>query len=192
MNAPTSTASTGPTPRTTSHPVIRRLAPAVGLVAVVTLAAGTGSAVAAKMITGADIENNTVTTRDIKNSSLKGKDVKAGSLAESKLAASVTSKLNAPSIAGFEVVSETVELGTASGGTVFVACTPGKIALAGGASFETTEFDAVIQESVPQKTIGEFFAPVGDGVANAWAITGTHNGLDPVDLTGYAICVDPG
>ena len=173
----------------------RRIAPALAVAAVaavVAMSAGTGSAVAAKMITGADIKNNSVTTSDIKNRTLTGQDIKGKSLAESKLSPSVTSKLNAPSVKGYEVKTATTTLGTASAGTAFVACSPGKIAVGGGGSFETTEFDANIQESKPQKVIGDFFAEPTGGFSDAWAVTGDHNGLDPVDLTAYVICVNPG
>ncbi|WP_341926422.1 hypothetical protein [Nocardioides psychrotolerans] len=169
----------------------RRLAPALAVTAVVALSAGTGSAVAAKLITGADIKNNSVTTSDIKNGTLQAKDVKSTSLNESKLSGAVRAKLNAPSVNGYEVKTATVELASASAGTVFVACTTGKVAVGGGGSFETTDFDAILQESLPQKVIGDFFAPAEAGFADAWAVTGTHNGLDPVDLTAYVICVDP-
>jgi hypothetical protein len=84
-----------------------------------------------------------------------------------------------------------VEVGTAGQETVFVACTPGKVALGGGGSWETTEFSNVIQESAPQKVIGDFFAPATPTHADAWRVTGEHNGLDPADLTAWVICVDP-
>ena len=103
----------------------------------------------------------------------------------------MTSKLNAPSLTGYEIVTSTVEIGTASADTAYVACTTGKVAVGGGGSFETTEFDATIQESKPQKVIGDFFAPADPDFADAWAVTGSHNGLDPVDLSAYVICVDP-
>jgi hypothetical protein len=169
----------------------RRALPALLLTAVVLAVAFAGGATAANLITGKQIKNNTVTTQDIKNASLKGADVKNGSLGEADLTAAAKGKLNAPSVAGYEVRSSTVEVGTAGQETVFVACTPGKIALSGGGSWETTEFDAVIQESAPQKVIGDFFAPAKPNHADAWRITGGHNGLDAADLTAWVICVDP-
>ena len=169
----------------------RRALPAVLLTAIVLAVAFAGGATAAKLITGKDIKNNTVTTKDIKNKSLKGSDVKDGSLGEADLNGTVKGKLNAPSVKGYEVRTQTVEVGTAGQATVFVSCTPGKLAISGGASWETVEHDAVIQESSPRKVIGEFFAPADPGYADAWGVTGQHNGLDPADLTAYVICVSP-
>jgi hypothetical protein len=169
----------------------RRALPALLLTAIVLAVAFAGGATAAKLITGKDIKNSTVTTQDIKNKSLKGADIKDGSLGEADLTSSAKGKLNAPSVAGYEVQSETVEVGTAGQETVFVACTNGKVALGGGGSWETTEFDAVIQESVPQKVVGDLFAPADPDFADAWRVTGQHNGLDPADLTAFVICVDP-
>lgn len=176
---------------TTMKTSTRRFAPALAVAAVIALSAGTGTAVAAKMITGADIKNNTVTSSDIKNGTLKGKDVKNKSLAESRFSGAVKSKLNATTTKGYEVKTSTTRLSTASDGTAYVACTTGKVAVGGGGSFETTEFDAIIQGSAPQRVIGDFFAPAEADFADGWAVTGLHNGLDPVDLTVYVICVDP-
>jgi hypothetical protein len=169
----------------------RRALPALLLTAIVLAVAFAGGATAAKLITGKNIKNNTVTTQDIKNKSLQGKDVKDGSLGEADLNGAVKGKLNAPNVAGYEVRSTKVEVGTAGQETVFVACSAGKVALGGGGTWETTEFDAVIQESAPQKQIGEFFAPADPNHADAWRVTGQHNGLDPADLTAYVVCVDP-
>jgi hypothetical protein len=94
-------------------------------------------------------------------------------------------------VKGYEVKSKTVEVGTAGQETVFVACTPGKLAIAGGGSWETTEYSAVIQESSPSKAIGDLFAPADPTYADSWRITGEHNGLDAADLTAYVICVSP-
>ena len=181
----------GTTLNTTITTSTRRFAPVVGVAAVIALSAGTGSAVAAKMITGADIKNNTVTSGDIKNGSLKGKDVKNKSLAEAKLSAAAKFKLNATTTKGYEVRTSTTTLPTAGDGTAYVACTTGKVAVGGGGSFETTEFDAMIQGSAPQRVIGDFFAPAKPDFADGWSVTGMHNGLDPVDLSVYVICVDP-
>jgi len=162
------------------------------LIAAVLLVVGlAGTAVAAKLITGKDIKNNTVTTQDIKNGSLTGGDVKNGSLGETKLAAGVKSKLNKPAVAGYEVVTDSAVVPTAGQSTLFIACSAGKVALSGGADWASTETSQVIVESAPQKQIGEFFAAPGTDVATAWKLTGEHNGLDPVVLTGYVVCVDP-
>ena len=179
----------------------RRALPALLLTAVVLTVAFAGGATAAKMITGKDIKNGTVTTQDVKNKSLKGADVKNnslrgaaikdGSLGEADLNTAAKAKLNAPSVKGYEVWSTTVEVGTAGQETVFVACTPGKLAITGGASWETVENDAVIQESSPRKVIGDFFAPADPTHADAWGITGQHNGLESADLTAYVVCVSP-
>ncbi len=119
----------------------RRALPALLLTAVVLAVAFAGGATAAGLITGKEIKNNTVTTQDVKNSSLKGADVKNGSLGEADLNGKTKGKLNAPSVKGYEVKSTTVEVGTAGQETVFVACTPGKVALGGGGTWETTEFE---------------------------------------------------
>jgi soluble lytic murein transglycosylase-like protein len=169
----------------------RRALPALLLTAVVLAVAFAGGATAAKLITGKQIKNNTVSTQDIKNNNVKSKDVKNGALAEADLNGAVKGKLNAPSVKGYEVKSTTVEVGTAGQETVFVACSPGKLAISGGASWETTEFDAVIQESSPSKAIGDLFAPADPTYADAWRVTGQHNGLNPADLTAYVICVNP-
>ena len=169
----------------------RRALPAVLLTAIVLAVAFAGGATAAKLITGKSIKDNTVASRDIKNKSLKSIDVKDGSLAEADLNASAKKKLNAPSVKGYEVRSTTVEVGTAGQATVYATCTPGKLAISGGATWETVEHDAVIQESSPRKVIGDFFAPADPGYADAWGVTGQHNGLDPADLTAYVVCVSP-
>ena len=132
-----------------------------------------------------------MTGKDIKNGSVLGKDLKGSTVAENKLANGVKAKLNGPSVVGYEVRSTTISIGTASADTAFIACSAGKVAVGGGGSFATTENDAVIQESAPAKTIGEFFSTPDEDLADAWRVTGEHNGLDPVDFTGYVICVDP-
>ena len=169
----------------------RRALPALLLTAIVLAVAFAGGAAAAKLITGKDIKNNSVTTRDIKTNTLKSTDIKNGNVAEADLSAAAKAKLNAPNVAGYEVKSQKMVVGTAGQETVFVACTKGKVAIGGVGTWGTTEFDAVIQESAPQKVIGDFFAPADPNFADAWRITGQHNGLDATDLTAYVICVDP-
>lgn len=162
------------------------------LIAAVLLVVGlAGTATAAKLITGKQIKNNTVTTQDVRNNSLKSADVLDGSLAEKDLAGAVKAKLNAPAVAGYEVVTDTVAVPTAGQSTVFVACTAGKVALGGGGDWAGTDASQVIVESAPQKQIGEFFAAPGGDPATAWKITGEHNSLDATDLHVYVICVDP-
>ena len=162
------------------------------LIAAVLLVVGlAGTAVAAKLITGKDIKNNTVTTQDIKNGSLTGGDVKNGSLGETKLATGVKAKLNEPAVTGYEVVTDSVVIETAGQGTLFIACSAGKVALSGGADWASTDHSQVIVESAPQKQIGEFFAAPGADVATAWKLTGEHTALDPVAFSGYVVCVDP-
>lgn len=179
---------------TTTKTRVSRLAPAALIAAVALVGAGTGSAVAAKMITGADIKNNTVASADLKNNNVASADLKNGGVKEKDLAAGVKSKLNT-TLPGYEVKFETVEMPTTAQGSVHVACTPGKIAIAGGGNWEdvaVTDTSAVIQESHPSKQIGEFFADLEAGdVPTAWTVTGQANNLDPVDLTAYVICVNP-
>ena len=175
----------------------RRALPALLLTTGVLAVAFAGGATAAGLITGEQIKNNSITNQDVKNSSLKGNDVKNGTIGEVDLNGKTRKKLNAPNtpptspLAGYEVKSTKVEVGSGGKDTVFVACTPGKLAVGGGGTWETTEFSAVIQESAPQKVIGDFFAPATPTHADAWRVTGEHNGLDPADLTAWVICVDP-
>ena len=162
------------------------------LIAAVLLTVGlAGTATAAKMITGKNIKDNTVTTQDIKNNNLTGKDVKAGSLAEGDLSAGVKGKLNAPSVVGYEVRTAVVSVPTDGQETVFVACTAGKVALTGGAQWADPSFSNVLVESRPAKAIGDLFGEPDADFADAWKVTGAHNGLDAQDLTAYVICVDP-
>lgn len=169
----------------------RRALPAVLLTAVVLAVAFAGGATAAKLITGKQIKNNTVSTQDIKNKTVKSKDVKDGNLAEADLNGAVKSKLNAPSVKGYEVRSVTVEVGPGGQDTLYIKCSPGKLAISGGGSWETTDFGAVIQESSPTKVIGDFFAPADPTFADSWKVSGEHNGFNPADLTAYVICVNP-
>lgn len=162
------------------------------LVAATVLTVGlAGSATAAKMITGKNIKDNTVTTQDIKNSTLTGKDLKSGSVPEKDLAAGVKNKLNAPAVAGYEVRTVSVSVPTDGQETVFVACTPGKVALSGGARWAETQVNNVIVESRPAKVVGDLFDEPDADYADAWMITGEHTGLDAQELTAYVICVDP-
>jgi hypothetical protein len=179
----------------------RRALPALLLSAVVLAVAFAGGATAAKMITGKQIKNNTVTTKDIKNKSLKGldvkdgsltgADVKDGSLAEADLNAAAKSKLNAPSVAGYEVVQVSEEIESDGEATVYVACTTGKVAVGGGGIWEDLTVTTAIEGSKPMKVIGDFFAEPDAGFADAWGISGKHNGLNPQDLTAFVICVSP-
>ncbi|MDP2775409.1 MAG: hypothetical protein Q8O61_17785 [Nocardioides sp.] len=165
--------------------------PALLVAAVLLLVGLAGTATAAKLITGKQIKNNTVTTLDIKNNNLKGVDIKDGSLSEKDVNGAVKAKLNKPAVVGYEIVTDSVSVPTAGQSTVFVACSPGKVALGGGADWASTETSQVIVESAPQKQIGEFFAAPDGDPATAWKITGEHNSLDPVNLDAYVICVSP-
>lgn len=181
-----------------------RFVPALALSAVVIATVTAGSAVAADVITGKDIKNSTITSIDIKNgsltgsdvkdSSLTGKDVKNGTLGEGELSAGTKKKLNKPNVQGYQVVTQTVTVPTAGQTSLFLFCPAGKVVLSGGSSWsdEALATDAVTNESFPGKQIGEFFGPLEAGdVANAWKITAEHNNLDPQELTGYAVCVNP-
>lgn len=172
----------------------RRALPALLLSAVVLAVAFAGGATAAKLITGKQIKDNTVTTQDIRNRSLKGADVKDGSLVEADLNAKVKGKLNAPSVKGFQVVEDSVEVPTASEGTAYVACPAGKLAMGGGGSWENLEVATAIKESAPQRVFrGDalLYGPAEPGLADGWKVHGEHNGLDAQDLTAWVICVSP-
>ncbi|HET9421723.1 MAG TPA: hypothetical protein VFO49_11340 [Nocardioides sp.] len=158
--------------------------PALLLALAVLVVGVAGTATAAKLITGKQIKNETITAKDVKNGSLKEADLKAG----------VKAKLNAPSVKGYEVVTETVTVGSGSQETVYVACTAGKVVTAGGSLWENTSVETAIISSLPQRVIrGDalLFDDPQPGFADGWKVEARHNGLDPQDLTGYAICVNP-
>ena len=143
-----------------------------------------GTATAAKLITGKQIKNSTITQADVKNGSLKEADLKPG----------VKAKLNAPYVKAYEVVKETIQVGSGSQDTVYVACTAGKVAVGGGSEWEDTSVETLIISSLPQRVIrGDalLFAPPEPGFADGWKVEARHNGLDPQGLTAYVICVDP-
>lgn len=171
-----------------------RLVPALALSAIVIGSAGAGSAVAAKMVTGKDIKNNTVASVDVKNSSLSGKDVKNNALQEVDLAPGVKGKLNKPTLNGYEIKKSSVLVPTTGSGQAYVFCSPGKVAVGGGAEWDVNalEAGAVTQQSYPGKDFGDLFAPLEDGdVATAWTVVGEANNLDALNLTAYVICVNP-
>jgi hypothetical protein len=172
----------------------RRALPAL-LTAVVLAVAFAGGATAAKLITGKDIKNGTVTTMDVKNKSLKGVDVKDGSLGEADLNSAAKAKLNAPSVKGYEVVTATELVESDGAATVFVACTAGKVAVGGGGFWkDLDDTDTFIEGSRPMTAIrGDalLFDEAAPGFADAWGISGDHNGLNPQNLTAYVICVSP-
>jgi hypothetical protein len=156
------------------------------LLALAVLAVGiAGTATAAKLITGKQIKNSTITSKDVRNGSLKEVDLKP----------KVKAKLNAPSVKGYQVVTETVEVPTDSQNTVYVACPLGKVVMSGGSMWEEPDvLDTTIVSSLPQKVIrGDalLFTDPEPGFADGWMVEGSHNGLDAQDLTAYAICVNP-
>lgn len=171
--------------------------------AVLLVVAMAGSATAAALITGKDVKNGSLTGKDVKNSSLAGTDVKNGSLtgqdvkdgtlAEADLAAGVKAKLNAPAVAGYEIVTQTSQVPSDSEGTTYVACSAGKLAVGGGGDFED-EITSAIRGSKPMKAIrGDaiLFDDADAGFADAWAVTGHNGAIELRDLTAYVICVDP-
>lgn len=155
----------------------------------------TGKDVKDRSLTGADVKDQGLTGADVKDGSLSGKDVQDGTVAEGDLGASVKAKLNAPNVAGYEVVTETVELESDGEGAVFVACSAGKVAVGGGGAFaDAATTTTSIEASLPQKVIrGDslLFADPEPGFADGWRVDGKHSGLDPQDLTAYVVCVDP-
>lgn len=158
--------------------------PALFLALAVLVVGVAGTATAAKLITGKQIKNGTITNVDVKNGSLKEVDLKP----------KVKAKLNAPSVKGYEVVTETVLVGSGSQDTVFVACPAGKVVMSGGGQFEDTQTAAEIVSSVPQFVIrGDalLFDDPKPGFADGWKLEAKHNNLNPNNLTAYAICVSP-
>jgi len=158
--------------------------PALLLALAVLVVGVAGTATAAKLITGKQIKNETITATDVKNGSLKEADLKKG----------VKAKLNAPSVKGYEVVTESVTVGSGSQETAYVACTAGKVVLSGGSLWEDTSVETLIISSLPQRVIrGDalLYDDPQPGFADGWKVEARHNGLDPQDLTAYAICVNP-
>ncbi len=169
---------------TTTRRRITTSVPALLLALAVVLVGLAGTATAAKLITGKQVKNESLTHKDVKNGSLKEADLKAG----------VKAKLNAPNVQGYEVVTETVLVGSGSQETAYVACTAGKVATGGGGEWADTSVETVTISSLPQRVIrGDslLFAPPEAGFADGWKVEARHNGLDPQDLTAFVICVDP-
>jgi hypothetical protein len=162
-----------------------RFVPALLLALAVLVVGIAGTATAAKLITSKQIQNETIKSKDVKNNSLKEADLKP----------KVKAKLNAPSVKGYQVVTETIEVPTASQDTVYVACPLGKVVMSGGSMWESPEIDDTsIVSSLPQRVIrGDalLFADPEPGFADGWKVEGRHNGLGAQDLTAYAICVSP-
>ncbi len=158
--------------------------PALFLALAVLIVGIAGTATAAKLITGKQVKNETLTHKDVKNGTLKEKDLKPG----------VKAKLNAPNVSGYEVVTETILVGSGSQDTAFVPCTAGKVAMGGGGQWEDTSVETVTISSLPQRVIrGDalLYAEPEPGFADGWKVEARHNGLDPQNLTAYVICVDP-
>jgi hypothetical protein len=158
--------------------------PALLLALAVLVVGIAGTATAAKLITGQQIKNETITHKDVKNGSLKEADLKP----------KVKAKLNAPSVKGYQVVTETVLVGSGSQDTVYVACPLGKVVMSGGGQFENTASATEIVSSAPQFVIrGDalLFDDPKPGFADGWKLEAKHNSLNPNNLTAYAICVSP-
>lgn len=184
--------------------MLRKTPVALVAASVLLVGVGAGSATAGALITGQDIKNGTITGKDVKKSGLKakhvkdgslsGKDVKDGSLGEADLAGGVKAKLNAPAVAGYEVVTETVQVPTDGENTAYVACSEGKVAVGGGGGFTALDLTNEIETSIPQSVIrGDslLFDDAKPGFADGWKVHGKHSGLMEEDLTAYVICVDP-
>jgi hypothetical protein len=155
--------------------------PALILALAVLVVGLAGTATAAKLITGEQIKNASVTTKDIKNGTLGQADLKKG----------VKNKLNAPSVKGYEVVTESTLVGSGSQGVVFVACPAGKVVMSGGGQFENTESATEIVSSAPQFVVrGDalLFDDPKPGFADGWKLEAKHNSLNPNMLTAYAVC----
>ena len=158
-----------------------RYVPVLVLALAVLVVGLAGGATAAKLITGKQIKDATITSKDVKDGTLAQKDLKKG----------VKAKLNAPSVKGYEVVTETVLVGSGSQELLFVACPAGKIATGGGGQWADTSVETVTISSAPQKVIrGDslLFADPDPGFADGWKLEARHNGLDPQNLTAYVIC----
>ena len=167
------------------HPPFHTAVPALLLALAVLVVGVAGTATAAKLITGKQIKNETITAKDVKNGSLKEADLKPG----------VKAKLNAPNVAGLRGRHRDRDLvGSGSQETVYVACTAGKVVTAGGSLWENTSVETVLISSLPQRVIrGDalLYDDPQPGFADGWKVEARHNGLDPQDLTAYAICVNP-
>ncbi len=169
---------------TTTRRRITTSVPALLLALAVVLVGLAGTATAAKLITGKQVKNESLTHKDVKNGSLKEADLKP----------KVKAKLNAPSVKGFEVVTETILVGSGGQETVFVACPFGKVVMSGGGQFEDTTSATEIVSSAPQFVVrGDslLFDDPKPGFADGWKLEAKHNSLNPNTLTAYAICVSP-
>jgi hypothetical protein len=158
--------------------------PALFLALAVLIVGIAGTATAAKLITGKQVKNESLTHKDVKNGSLKEADLRPG----------VKAKLNAPSVSGYEVVTESILVGSGSQETLFVACPLGKVVMSGGGQFDDTASATEIVSSAPQFVIrGDslLFDDPKPGFADGWKLEAKHNSLNPNNLTAYAICVDP-
>lgn len=169
---------------TTTTRKLGRSVPAIVLALAVLVVGLAGTATAAKLITGKQIKNSSVTAADIKN----------GTLGEADLNKKVKDKLNAPAVKGYEVVTQSESIPTAGQGTVNVACTAGKVAVAGGGTWDDSTVSNEIVASSPRFVIrGDalLFDEPKPGFADGWMVEGRHNGLDPHTLTAYVVCVQP-
>jgi len=163
---------------------ITKSVPALLLALAVLVIGVAGTATAAKLITGKQVKNESLTHKDVKNGSLKEADLKPG----------VKAKLNAPNVKGYEVVTETVLVGSGSQETAYVPCTAGKVAMGGGGEWEDTSVETVTISSLPQRVIrGDalLYAAPESGFADGWKVEARHNGLNPQNLTAFVICVKP-
>lgn len=74
---------------------LRRPSPALVIsIVALTIAAGTGGAIAQSQIRGADIRNSTITSADIRNRSISGADVRRGTLTLSTLSRGTQNRIN--------------------------------------------------------------------------------------------------
>lgn len=166
---------------TKTRPARRKLIPAAAIIAVVALSAGTGSAVAAKMITGADIKNNSVS----------GKDIKNGSLATKDLNKAAKGKLNKPALPGYEINSATKTIVSSSNDVSYADCSDGKVAIGGGAEWDFYDAQVYLVDSQPAMRIGEFYSQPENDLADSWRAMVRNTGGSDRELTVYVICADP-
>jgi hypothetical protein len=121
---------------------------------VVALVAASGSATAASLITSDDIKNGTIKSKDVKNGTIKNDDIKESTITRGDLEKRVRRLLDeqgaagpagpagqpgptgAPGVSGYEVATFTYP-NVGAGNIATVACSSGKVAVAGGYWFHT-------------------------------------------------------
>jgi hypothetical protein len=181
---------------------LRLPSPALIVAFVALFVAGSGTAVAAKLITGTEIARNTVTGANVKNGSLQPKDLSAKARAALRGATGAQGVAGpagpagpaapkgadgapgapgadgAPGISGREIVVEQSATNSDTEKTALATCPAGKQVIGGGANvFPNDTDDVVVREAFPSSATG-FYVEAQEiaAVAGNWQVA------------AYAIC----